>query len=123
MTILARDIVLGDQPESMKPRREQVQSIFHLSCDDMQMPTLPRSILSYTSLPPLRAQIATQVQQKLFINPERFYWIGLADIHRLGSRAIYALDGIYQQRERPYENSVPSQGSKGDPNGHALLSL
>jgi hypothetical protein len=109
--------------QGMKTLREQIQALLHLSDDDMQTQPLARSTLSDALSSPLRLTIVTQTQRELVRQAREILPDRLAEIPGLGSRAVYALDGTYQQESVHYKKCTPSQGGKDNPKGHALLSF
>jgi hypothetical protein len=103
--------------------REQVQGLLHLDAEGGERVPLARSTWSDALASPQRLAVLKDalpvlVRQAAAVLPDR-----LADIAALGARAVYAIDGTYQEESAHFIRRTPREGGTDNPKGHAALTF
>jgi len=101
--------------------REQVQSLFHMDCQQSQLP-VPRSTYSDALSSPRRLEILREAFERLTLTAQSQLPDRLAQIPGLPSdRAIIATDTTYQTESLHFRRVLPKEGGNDNQKGHALL--
>ena len=109
--------------QGMRTLREQVQSLLHLAPGEVLEAPLARSTWSDALASPRRRAVLQAVMGPLRAEAQRVLPDRLAGLPGLDARAVYAMDGTYQQESAHFGRCTPRQGGKDNPKGHALLSF
>ena len=99
--------------------RHYLQELMHLS--DFEKLPLARSTWFDALNSPRRALVLEQVLPKLIMRAKKSLPDRLSEIPGLSGRAVYAVDGTYQQESAHYQRCTPKQGGTDNPKGHCLL--